>query len=322
MLTNKVIDKIKGVIYGQAIGDALGLGTELMNYKEVRSAYPHGLKSYSDIIDDPYRRRWKKGEWTDDTDQVICILDSVIKNKELDEKHVAGEFYKWMQRGPKDIGFFTQRVLNTPDYLSNPHKIARKRWEKEGGLTAPNGALMRTSVIGTWMFWDKSRVTDFAERIAKTTHYDPRCVASCVIVSQIIRSLIHEDRVLTKDEILEYGSNYHPKVSKYVEKGMNSFIHSLELDDENKRAYTLRGLSVALWAMKNDMTFEEGLFKVVAEGGDSDTNAALTCSILGAKLGFSAIPEYWIENLHNKEKLDALIDDYISILKVKATFEV
>lgn len=318
MLTDKVIDKIKGVIYGQAIGDALGLGTESMNYKEVKSAYPGGLKRYSDIIDDSYRRRWKKGEWTDDTDQVICILNSVIDNQELHEKHVAGEFYNWMQRGPKDIGFFTQKVLKAPDYLENPHQAARQRWEKEGMITAPNGALMRTSVIGTWMFWDKSSVTDFAERIARTTHYDPRCVASCVIVSQIIRSLIHEDRVLTKDEILEYGDRYHPKVGKYVEKGMGSSIHSLELDDVNKRAYTLRGLSVALWAMRNEMTFEEGLFKVVAEGGDSDTNAALTCSILGAKLGFSAIPEYWTKNLHNKEKLDMLIDEYIGILNEKA----
>lgn len=317
MLTDKVIDKIKGVIYGQAIGDALGLGTESMNYKEVKSAYPNGLKRYSDIIDDSYRRRWKKGEWTDDTDQVICILNSVVDNHDLNERHVAAELFKWMQRGPKDIGFFTQSVLKMPGYLENPHLAAKQRWEKEGMLTAPNGALMRTSVIGTWMFWDKSKVTDFAERIARTTHYDPRCVASCVIVSQIIRTLIHEDRVLTKDEIMEYGRYYHPKVGKYVEKGLNSSIHSLELDDETKRAYTLRGLSVALWAMKNDLTFEEGLFKVVSEGGDSDTNAALTCSILGAKLGYSAIPEYWTKNLQNKEKLDVMIEDYINILKDK-----
>ncbi|MGL5318700.1 MAG: ADP-ribosylglycohydrolase family protein [Bacteroidales bacterium] len=318
MLTDKVIDKIKGVIYGQAIGDALGLGTEMMNYKEVKSAYPAGLKRYSDIIDDPYRRRWKKGEWTDDTDQVICILNSVIENEELHETHVAGEFYKWMKKGPKDIGFFTQSVLKMPGYLDNPHQIAKQRWEKEGKITAPNGALMRTSIVGTWMFWDKSKVTDFAERIARTTHYDPRCVGSCVIVSQIIRSLIHEDRILSKEEILEYANIYHPKVNKYVEKGMSSSIHSLELDDENKRAYTLRGLSVALWAMKNEMTFEEGLFKVVAEGGDSDTNAAVACSVLGAKLGYSAIPEYWTKNLQNTDQLDQMIEDYISILKDKA----
>lgn len=314
MLTNNVVDKIKGVIYGQAIGDALGLGTESMTAKQIKNAYPEGLRSYSDIIDDAYRRRWKKGEWTDDTDQMICILNSIITNKELHEKHVAKEFYDWMNRGPKDIGFFTSKVLSMPNYTEDPHLAAKHRWEKEGMITAPNGALMRTSVIGTWMFWDKSKVTDFAERIAKTTHYDPRCVASCVIVSQIIRNLIFENRIMTESELKLYGNKYHPKVEKYIDKGLNSSIHALELDDVNKRAYTLRGLSVALWAMNNDLTFEDGLFKVVAEGGDSDTNAALACSILGAKLGYSAIPGYWIENLQNRDHLDELINSYIAIL--------
>ncbi|MGL5786612.1 MAG: ADP-ribosylglycohydrolase family protein [Bacteroidales bacterium] len=315
MLTNNVIDKIKGVIYGQAIGDALGLGTESMTAKQVKNTYPEGLRKYSDIIDDSYRKRWKKGEWTDDTDQMICIINSIINRKELHENHVAEEFYQWMNRGPKDIGYFTSKVLKMPEYTKNPHTAAKNRWEEEGKITAPNGALMRTSVVGTWMFWDKSKVTDFAERIAKTTHYDPRCVASCVLVSQIIRNLIYENRIMTIDELKHLGCCYHPKVEKYIDKGMSSSIHALELDDVNKRAYTLRGLSVALWAMNNDMSFEEGLFKVVSEGGDSDTNAALTCSILGAKLGFSAIPDYWIKNLQNRDKLDKLIDDYILVLK-------
>lgn len=319
MLSEQTIDKIKGVIYGQAIGDALGLGTESMTSKEVRNHYPSGLKYYTEIIDDSYRKRWKKGEWTDDTDQVICILNSILKNGELNENKVAHELYDWMKRGPKDIGYFTAKVLEDPEFLSDPHAAAKRRWLKEGMLTAPNGALMRTSIIGTWMFWDKDAVTRNAENVAKTTHYDPRCVASSVIVSQIIRSYIDENRALTQSEISEIGKQYHEKVEKYVQKGFNSSLQSMELDDLNKRAYTLRGLSVALWAHSSKYTFEQALQRIIAEGGDSDTNAALACSILGARYGFKAIPSYLVDNLYNKEKLDFLIDSYIS--KVNSAYK-
>jgi ADP-ribosylglycohydrolase len=67
---NQLTDKIKGLLFGQAIGDALGLATEFMILHEVTLNYPNGIHSYSDIIQDKYRSRWKIGDWTDDTDQL------------------------------------------------------------------------------------------------------------------------------------------------------------------------------------------------------------------------------------------------------------
>lgn len=50
-----------GCLYGQAIGDALGLGTEFLNKDDVLKHYPNGLSRYEDIIQDAHRRRWHKG---------------------------------------------------------------------------------------------------------------------------------------------------------------------------------------------------------------------------------------------------------------------
>lgn len=54
-----ILERIKGTIYGQAIGDALGLGTEGMTDEEMASKYPNGITLYSDIFQDRHRRRWK-----------------------------------------------------------------------------------------------------------------------------------------------------------------------------------------------------------------------------------------------------------------------
>ncbi len=89
-----LLDKIKGVLYGHAIGDAIGLGTEFLekwNIKLLNSRlyYPKGYSHYNQIIPDRHRARWKKGEWTDDTDQMLCILQSIVRNETIDVRDIA-----------------------------------------------------------------------------------------------------------------------------------------------------------------------------------------------------------------------------------------
>jgi ADP-ribosylglycohydrolase len=104
-----ITDKIKGIIYGEAIGDALGLATEFMTQKEaVRYYGKDGPKEYSKIIQDFHRSRWMKGDWTDDTDQLLLILQMIVerkgsvekcafaeKNEQLEEEWVQGTRGRW-----------------------------------------------------------------------------------------------------------------------------------------------------------------------------------------------------------------------------------
>jgi len=75
--------------------------------------------------------------------------------------------------------------------------------------------------------------------------------------------------------------------------------------------YTIRTLSAALWYYWHSSSFEEGLIAIVNEGGDADTNAAIACSILGAKFGYRAIPQYYIENLSDENKYKKLVMRFI-----------
>ena len=97
-------DKVCGVIFGQAIGDALGLGTEFMSYNEVLKYYPQKLTSYNQILQDRHRIRWKAGEWTDDTDMMLCIADAMIEDKDICLNRVAQNFKQWFRGTPMGIG--------------------------------------------------------------------------------------------------------------------------------------------------------------------------------------------------------------------------
>ena len=144
----KQIDKIKGIIYGQAIGDALGLGTEGMTDEDMAWKYPNGIRHYSEIFQDRHRKRWKIGDWTDDTDMMLCIANAVIKDRGVNLTSIAKKFKEWADGEPMGIGENTYKVLMIGDYVEKPLEVSKKVWEMSNRQAAANGGLMRTSIVG------------------------------------------------------------------------------------------------------------------------------------------------------------------------------
>ena len=169
-------DRIKGCIYGQAIGDALGLGTEFMSQDEVKKYYPNGLEYYSQIIQDAHRKRWQKGSWTDDTDMMICIAKA-RKNNHFDLNEIACNFKDWFNGTPLGIGRHTFNVLCMGDYTKDPIKAADIIWRLYKCRSAANGGLMRTSIVATFPDVEEDEIGN----ICRLTHPDMRCVGSCVL---------------------------------------------------------------------------------------------------------------------------------------------
>jgi ADP-ribosylglycohydrolase len=301
---NERVDKLKGVIYGQAIGDALGLATEFMDDAEMAQKYPNGVNDYSDIYQDAHRSRWKVGEWTDDTDMMLCIANAVIEDKGVNLYHIAKNFKAWADGEPLGIGNNTYKVLSFGDYVEKPFDAAKLVWEMSKKQSAANGGLMRTSVVGLF----PKAVEQCAADICRLTHYDPRCVGSCVIVSSLIHSLVYDFELLSYHQIIDIANKYDERIAEYVDMSLNADIRALELQDEKSMGYTLKTLAASLWAYWNASSFEDGLLAVVNAGGDADTNAAVACAILGAKFGFGSIPKEYVEGLIHREKLDKVVE--------------
>lgn len=170
---------------------------------------------------------------------------------------------------------------------------------------------MRTSIVGLF----PKAVEECAAIICRLTHYDPRCVGSCVIASELIHSLVYDNKGLTYHQMIDIAQKYDERILEFIDLSMNKDIRALELQDEDSVGYTLRTLAAGLWAYWNAKTFKDGLLTVVNSGGDADTNAAVACAILGAKYGFSSIPQEYVEGLIYKEQLEEVANGMMDLMK-------
>ena len=304
--------KLKGLIYGQAIGDALGLGTEFMSKSEVASKYPRGLHSYDQIIQDRHRHRWPKGAWTDDTDQMLCILDSILENQHIDIHDIAARLRSWVQNGGMGIGQMVMAVVSSRNFLTDSHAAAREAWEMTSKRAAPNGGIMRTSILGAWQYKNLEAVKNNTEQVCRITHYDPRCVGSCVAVSVAPRLLLQEEKDVPQimSIVRQQTDEYSSEIAHYLDMTESRSLDVFDLDEglnpqeQNRIGYTLKAMGAAFWALRHTPSFRDGIEQIIHEGGDADTNAAVAGALLGARDSIDGIPEELVFGLQGASSLE------------------
>ena len=240
----------------------------------------------------------------------------MLEKGKVDLPDIANRFYQWYKANPKDVGNTTMAVLSMPQYVKNPQKSAQFIWKDHGKNNAPNGALMRNAIVGIWDYDNQGQVRKNSKEICHLTHYDQRCVDSCIIHSQIISAeLAHGG--CSSDYLKDLIDILDPRIKAYLGEFLTADIRTLKLGEQQGMGYTIKALAVALWAYTYANSFEHGLLKIINEGGDADTNGCIAASVLGAKFGFDSIPERWVEGIYHKEEIEYRVEALINNISNK-----
>eukprot|EP00162_Nutomonas_longa_P010253 comp19805_c0_seq1/m.38289 comp19805_c0_seq1/g.38289 ORF comp19805_c0_seq1/g.38289 comp19805_c0_seq1/m.38289 type:complete len:383 (-) comp19805_c0_seq1:67-1215(-) len=332
---------INGIIFGHALGDAIGLNTEFMDRAMCLNIYGSDrvTMNFAEKHKDQHRSRWLTGEWTDDTDQMICIMQSITHSGgEVNIRDIAYRILHWARNGMPElhklgngIGSTVHAVLMDPQFTSDPHSVAKRIWDKSGGYLAANGAVMRTSVLGIVDFYDLNRVCTNATNVCKITHYDPRCIASCLVVVTIIAVILQgqldpniPERLEEIILIAQKQANSHiqttlqlsnfdsAELARYCSP-VDSFA-DLQLDEKSSIGYTYKCLAAGLHALRSKDPFEKTITDLVMQGGDADTNGAVAGALLGCKLGYSNLPINWLNGLRHGQFLQKYVDQLIFLM--------
>ena len=212
------MDELFGLIFGQALGDAVGRYTEFLFEQSVKSRYP----TREDFIFPPraehqLSRSFQEGHWTDDTDQMILLLDMLCEtNNQIDPILFAKKLKNWVEHGVPELGYhkgigvgsLTLSLVNMTSFITDPFTASKRAWQ---GYLAPNGSLMRTSILAFRNLSYEQTLAD-AVTMSLSTHYDPRCSIATRVIISILWDIINKtDKLMgVKHNILTASKSKEP----------------------------------------------------------------------------------------------------------------
>ncbi|KAK0648322.1 ADP-ribosylglycohydrolase-domain-containing protein [Cercophora newfieldiana] len=286
---------------------------------------------------DLHRGSKPPAHWTDDTDHALLLLLAFLHTADTTSPEpaplptqtaLAARLRVWVQQGlrpletmPLGLGRLVGSVVATKGFEETPERIAREHWEKMGRKAAPNGSLMRTHPVGLMCLWrGEEEAFEAAAELSRVTHVDPRCVVACVIGTGLVRGLVRGevdgeeavDGVITRGREWVVGQGEEVDGEELEKHVRCHSLEELKLDESTSIGYVYKALGSGVlllrlamrrmaesgdsWLVRSRL-FEELVTDLIMCGGDADTNACFAAALLGAFLGYGALPDHWNHGL-------------------------
>ncbi|CAG9329373.1 unnamed protein product [Blepharisma stoltei] len=348
----ELLDKIRGCIYGQALGDAIGIRTEFLSADEASDNWRNRPLT---LLGWEKRRKFPEGDWSDDTDQMIVILNSYLQSRGWDLQDFAKKLREWKKKGFRELGdksglgcgYTVSRVISHKEFLTNPHMAALDIWIGGQCNLAANGALMRSCILGIINYNNTEQVIRQTKEIGKCTHADPRSlaasIAQTVAISLMLQGMRDANTIteasyeITSNFLQNYSNTLDGEVnssckpekieeynthkgnigdhfnSETLRRYMNIDLQTLAPIDGEDMGYAYICLGCTFHALRQD-NYEDTIRDIIIQGGDADTNAAAAGALLGCKVGFSGLPQNLVQQLLHKDWLEEKITHLINRL--------
>lgn len=301
-----VTAKIKSVMIGHAVGDALGVPVEFSSREELSRSPVTDMKGYGTY---PV----PAGAWSDDTSMSVATLDC-LADGEINWDNIMSAFADWCYHGKYtptgelfDIGNICSYAIANYAKQRKPAIACGLCGEYSNG----NGSLMRIHPFSllTWYRYElHSDWESIIDQASALTHAHERSKLACKIYTMILHSLLDSPCKESVKSALQkakyrYITNHE---SSHFCRLWDKKLGKLTADHINSGGYVVDSLEAAVWCVLNTDSYKECVLKAVNLGDDTDTTAAIAGGLAGALYGYDAIPRKWREMLIQREYIETM----------------
>ena len=346
MTDNKQKDRVRGSLIGGAIGDALGFPVEFIySYEEIQRRF--GENGITRLQTEQWWTESSIGKAviSDDTQMTLFTALGLLNAKEKGMAPVPAichAYVEWFytQKGYRSKRFNDCWISDLPEMnvrrapgrtcISALEKIIQGREPMNESKGC--GGIMRVAPIPLYGFsqnriQDVSALDNLAADAANLTHNHELGYIPAYVVSHIIYRLANDESPTSESfrsyvaEAMQQASQKYKCLNYYIgilQALLDKALDLANADMPDCEAIQQIGegwvaeetLAIAVYCCaKHFDDFEKAMIASVNHGGDSDSTGAVTGNILGAAIGYEAIPEHFKADLQLHDVILHVADD-------------
>lgn len=280
-----------GCMLGAAIGDALGAPFEFKSAGRYSARFPEPVIGGIGELIGGGGFGWQPGQFTDDTEMAVAVAESLLANDGIDIDDQLARFRAW-GASANDVGNLTRQVLGNG--LPADQAALAVLAARGACSTAGNGSIMRAAPGAIYFARKDTQTTMAAGRtLSAVTHADPLAQWAVAAQHEFIRTALSGadplDAIPTILQAMppEVRAVYAPLFAVGYQPGVSPGNGS-----------AMGALAQALWALRNHHSFAGAVTAAIDLGDDTDSVAAVTGAIAGARAGIGNIPSRWLTYVH------------------------
>jgi len=304
-----ILNLIKSVLFGVAVGDALGVPVEAKS-REYLKQFP-----ITDMIGSGWHN-FPAGTWSDDSSLTFCLAEALTKDFDLQE--IANNFVKWAYHDywtatgvAFGIGLGTKKAIDNISRGINPELAGGIR-ESDNG----NGSLMRISPLLFYIHkMPISERFNVIKKVSSITHGHIRSVISCFYYLEFMIALLNDENLFSvynnlKNVIPDFLKNLSIEQAEIdvFDRLLKNDIYDLPEEQIKSSGYVIDTLEASIWCLLTTNNYKNAVLKAVNLGGDTDTTGAVTGGLAGLYYGYNNIPDNWIKQLKRNEDIEKLAE--------------
>lgn len=183
--------------------------------------------------------------------------------------------------------------------------------EQSGEKIDGAGALLRSAIVAVWYHDSVQDAIDYAEKMAKTTHHTPLCIATAKWYVGILRWALHGE---SKKKLL---SHWYFPVDGYLDGlkqvwALDSVLVGKykEKSDSDLDAswFVVSVLERALRAFYHGENFKSGMEMVINLWWEANSSAMVYGYLAWVYYGWENIPQQWRDWLLKRNILEDMLD--------------